>query len=89
MKQVTKDDLVRDLGIVVEDLEALVQATAHNANEKVTAVRDRVDQPVKTVKARLNEVEVHVSKQAKSVAKEADTIADWLSRNRYRAQRSD
>jgi ElaB/YqjD/DUF883 family membrane-anchored ribosome-binding protein len=72
MKQVNKDDLVRDLGIVAEDLEALVQATAHNASEKVTAIRGRVEQAVKTVKARLREVEAQVSEQAKAAAKEAD-----------------
>lgn len=73
MKQVTKDDLVGDLGIVAEDLEALVQATTNNASEKVIAVRGRVEQLVKAVKARLNEVETLVSKEARAAAKEADT----------------
>lgn len=73
MKHITTDDLIRDLSIVAEDLEALVQATARNTSEKVTAVRGRLEQLVKTMKKRLLEVEHHVEDKTRSAIKEADT----------------
>jgi ElaB/YqjD/DUF883 family membrane-anchored ribosome-binding protein len=73
MKQVTQDDLIRDLRIVVDDLEALVNATRESADEKVIAARGRADSLVNTMKERLREIEHKVIDKARSAALEIDT----------------
>jgi ElaB/YqjD/DUF883 family membrane-anchored ribosome-binding protein len=72
MKNASKKDFMRDLGIVTEDLELLLQATSHDANEKVTAVRARVAELIKAVRTRLSEGEARISEEAKVAAQEAD-----------------
>lgn len=72
MSHVTKEDLLRDLGVVADDLEALVLAAKHDASEKVTAARTRAERVVKTVKDRLAEVEHQVADKARVAVKEAD-----------------
>ncbi len=72
MKTVTKDDLIRDLGIVVDDLESLIHASANTANEKAIAARGRAELLVKSVKGRLKEVERSVADKAAAAAEEID-----------------
>jgi len=72
MSQVTSDDLIRDLRVVADDVEALIKAAAHDASDKVVAARARADRLVQSVKTRLREVEKHVAEQGRSAAKEAD-----------------
>ena len=72
MKQATTDDLIRDLGVVIHDLESLVAATAHDASERMTAVRDRAQKWAQGVKARLSEVEQGTTQKAKGTLEEVD-----------------
>jgi ElaB/YqjD/DUF883 family membrane-anchored ribosome-binding protein len=47
------DQLNDDVKGVIDDAEALVQATADLGGEKLTAIRDRAEQSLKAVQARM------------------------------------
>jgi ElaB/YqjD/DUF883 family membrane-anchored ribosome-binding protein len=52
-----KDKLVSDFGTVIEDTEQLLQATANQANERVAAARERVQESIKAAKQRIGAAE--------------------------------
>jgi ElaB/YqjD/DUF883 family membrane-anchored ribosome-binding protein len=51
------DKLLEDLQAVVSDAEALLQATAHQAGDKVQEVRARAEQSVHAARERLAELQ--------------------------------
>ena len=72
MKTVTKNDLIRDLGIVVEDLESLIRESAGSANEKALAARKRAEHLVNALKDRLAEAKKSLPDKAVAAAEEID-----------------
>ena len=55
--EVTKDQLIADFNVMVEDAEALLQATANQGGEEMAVVRARVEESLGVAKARLMEVQ--------------------------------
>src|SRR5208283_217918 len=69
---VTRDKLVADLKVVINDAEELLKITAGQAGEKVAAVRDKVQRGLEQAKAKLVEIEGKAVDQTKAAARATD-----------------
>jgi ElaB/YqjD/DUF883 family membrane-anchored ribosome-binding protein len=69
---VSRDKLVADLKLVVNDAEELLKITAGQAGEKVVAVRDRVQRGLEQAKAKIVEIEGKAVEQGKAAAHATD-----------------
>lgn len=69
---VTKDKLVQDLKVVVSDAEDLLRATASQAGDKVSAVRERVQESLHRAKIKLAEAEDVLIDGGKQAARVTD-----------------
>lgn len=69
---VTKDKLVQDLKVVVADAEDLLRATASQAGDKVSAVRERVQESLHRAKIKLAETEDVLIDSGKQAARVTD-----------------
>ena len=63
---VTRDKLVADLKLVVNDAEELLKITAGQAGERVAAVRDKVQRGLDQAKVKLVELEDRAVVQTKA-----------------------
>jgi ElaB/YqjD/DUF883 family membrane-anchored ribosome-binding protein len=70
---VSTQKLMDDLSAVVADAEELLKATASQTGERITAVRARAEESVRTAKDRIADVQDQLMDQAKVAAREADT----------------
>jgi ElaB/YqjD/DUF883 family membrane-anchored ribosome-binding protein len=70
--QVNTDKLFHDLKAVVQDAEALLKATAGQANDKVQEVRMRAEETIKQARASLDTVENLAVRRAKEMAGQAE-----------------
>lgn len=61
-----KSKLAADFGTVIEDAEELLQATASQAGEKVTAARARVQESIRSAKQKIGAVEDLAAGKAKA-----------------------
>ena len=66
------DKLLQDLKTVVEDAEALLQATATQTGERIDTVRSRARESLQRAKARLDEAEGEARQQVREVAASTD-----------------
>jgi ElaB/YqjD/DUF883 family membrane-anchored ribosome-binding protein len=66
------DELRDDFRVVMDSAEDLVKATADLGGEKVTAIRARVDQALRTAQAKMAEAQEVVVNRAKAEAEAAD-----------------
>jgi ElaB/YqjD/DUF883 family membrane-anchored ribosome-binding protein len=71
---VTKDKLVSDLKVVVEDAEELLRATTSQAGEKVAAARVRIEKSLDTARVRLAAAGEAGIDSAKVAARATDTF---------------
>jgi ElaB/YqjD/DUF883 family membrane-anchored ribosome-binding protein len=72
LAEVSKDKLMQDLRVVVADAEELLRATAGQAGEKASAVRERIQENVAAVKVRLVSAEEDALESAREAAKVTD-----------------
>ena len=72
MGNVHADDLLRDLRTVVEDVEALLRATAGQVGEQGQEARTRAEQSVQHARLRLKTIEEEVVGKVRDVAHNAD-----------------
>lgn len=82
MEKVTTDKLLQDLSAVIQDAEALLQATAGQTGEKVAEVRGRAEETVRKARERMSEAGAEVQEKAKAAAKSADAYVHenpWTS----------
>jgi ElaB/YqjD/DUF883 family membrane-anchored ribosome-binding protein len=70
--EISTDQLVSDLKSVVNDAEALLNATSTQTGEKLQAVRARAEESLRQAKARLTEVEQEAIRRAKEIADATD-----------------
>ncbi len=68
----TKEKLLADFKVVVADAEALLQATASQAGEKVSAARERIQESLGKAKVKLAEAEAALVERTKQAAQAAD-----------------
>lgn len=72
LAEVSKEKLMQDLRVVVADAEELLRATAGQAGEKASAVRERIQENVNAAKLRLASAEDEALEHAKQAAKVTD-----------------
>ena len=82
IEKVTKDKLFSDLQTVIEDAEALLQATASHTGEKIEAVRARAKASVNQARERLSEIQKKTTDQARQAAESAD---EYVHKNPWQA----
>jgi len=68
MSDVTTEQLVDDLKVVMRDAEALIRATSAQTGEKIQEVRARAEESLRQAKDRLIEVEEEALRRAREVA---------------------
>jgi len=78
----TRDKLVQDFRIVVNDAEELLRATASQAGEKVTAARERIQDSLHKARVKLAEAEDVVVQRGKLAARATD---EYVQENPWRA----
>jgi ElaB/YqjD/DUF883 family membrane-anchored ribosome-binding protein len=69
---VTREKLLDDLKTVVQDAEALLQATAAQTGEKIDSARARARESLHQARQRMAAVEQQVLREAKQAAATAD-----------------
>lgn len=79
---VSKEKLVQDLRVVVNDAEELLKATAGQAGEKVAAARERIQENLVAAKERLVAAERVVVEKTKQAAKATD---EYVHENPWKA----
>ena len=72
MEKVTTDKLLQDLGTVIQDAEALLQATAGQTGEKVAEIRNRAEESLRRARERMKQAGVDIQEKAKAAARSAD-----------------
>jgi ElaB/YqjD/DUF883 family membrane-anchored ribosome-binding protein len=70
--ETTADQLMSDLKSVVNDAEALLNATSTQTGEKIQAVRARAEESLRNARARLTEIEQEAMRRAKEIADATD-----------------
>ena len=70
--EATREKLVSDLKVLIDDAEELLKATANQAGEKVATVRQRIEQSLHEGKQSLAEAEDVLLDSGKEAAKAAD-----------------
>ena len=70
--EVTREKLVSDIMLVIGDAEELLNATANQAGEKITAARARIQANLKVAKKRLYEAGGAAADHARVAAKVTD-----------------
>ena len=78
----TKEKLVEDLKIVIADAEELLRATASLAGEKISAVREKVQDSLDRAKSGLGDIEDVVMDTGRQAARATD---DYVQANPWRA----
>jgi ElaB/YqjD/DUF883 family membrane-anchored ribosome-binding protein len=78
----SKDRIVSDLRVLVNDAEELLKATASQAGEKITVARQRIEQSLVEGKKALADAEKSVLKKSKECAEIAD---DYVRENPWSA----
>lgn len=71
-KNTPSEKLLRDLQTVVEDAEALLQATAAQTGDRIDTIRTRARESLKQAKTRLVEAEGEAMEQVREVATSTD-----------------
>lgn len=71
--EATREKLVSDLKVLIDDAEELLKATANQAGEKVASVRQRIEQSLDEGKRSLAEAEDLLLDTSKEAAKAADS----------------
>lgn len=70
-----KDKLITDFKAVMADAEELLNATANQAGEKVTAVRGRVQERLRLARGELDHAEAAVVNRTRAAARATDGYA--------------
>jgi ElaB/YqjD/DUF883 family membrane-anchored ribosome-binding protein len=68
----SKERLMEDLRMVVADAEELMKATANQAGEQVSTVRNKASESLRVAKARLAEAQASAVERLKVAAKTPD-----------------
>jgi ElaB/YqjD/DUF883 family membrane-anchored ribosome-binding protein len=68
----TKEQLIADFKVVVSDAQALLNATANQTGEKLTAARAKVEDSLRAARARLAEAQQTLVAKTRAAAKATD-----------------
>lgn len=70
---VSRDKLITDFKVVVQDAEELLKATASSVGEKSAVVRQRIEENLREAKHKLAQAEAIVIDKTKEAAEATDT----------------
>jgi len=76
------EKLLQDLKVVVDDAEALLQATASQTGERIDGIRARARESLQQARTRLVEAEGNAMEQAREVATSTD---EYVHKNPWQA----
>jgi ElaB/YqjD/DUF883 family membrane-anchored ribosome-binding protein len=71
---IAKEKLIRDFKAVIRDAEELLKATANQTGEKVSEVRSRAQDSIKSARAKLDELEDDMIARGRAYARETEDI---------------
>ncbi len=71
--EISKDKLMSDLKVVVNDTEELLKATANQTGDRVAAARIRVEESLRAAKAQLEDAQEAILEKTRAAAKATDT----------------
>lgn len=71
-EHVSKEQLIADFKVVVEDAEALLKATANQGGEKLIEIRTKAEESLKIAKARMLEAQEALVAKTRAAAKATD-----------------
>jgi ElaB/YqjD/DUF883 family membrane-anchored ribosome-binding protein len=80
--EVTTDQLVADIKVVMQDAEALLRATSAQTGEKIQEVRARAEQSLQQARERLVEVEEEALRRARELA---DATEEYVRDNPWQS----
>lgn len=80
--EVTTDQLVEDLKVVINDAEALLRATSAQTGEKIQEVRARAEASLRQARERLSEVEEEALRRARELA---DATEEYVRDNPWQS----
>lgn len=79
---VTTEQLVQDLKVVLSDAEALLKATSAQTGEKIQEVRARAEESLRQARERLTEVEEEALRRARELA---DATEEYVRDNPWQS----
>jgi ElaB/YqjD/DUF883 family membrane-anchored ribosome-binding protein len=82
LSAVNKQKLVSDLRVVVSDADEILRASASLAGEKVTELRERIQERLRDAKLRLADAEAALVDGTKAAARATD---DYVHENPWKA----
>lgn len=82
LSAVSKEKLVADLKVVVADADELLRATANVAGEKVSELREKIQDRLRDAKLRLADAEAALLDKTKAAARATD---DFVHDNPWKA----
>ncbi len=71
--EISKDKLMSDLKVVVNDTEELLKATANQTGDRVAAARIRVEESLRAAKAQLEDAQEAILEKTRAAAKATDS----------------
>lgn len=72
MEQISTEKLMQDLRLVMEDAEALLKATAGQADERIAQARARAEESLRQARLRLQDAGFEVEQQMRAAVRDAD-----------------
>ncbi len=78
----SKDQLIADLKVVVNDAEALIKATANQGGEALAAVRAKAEESLAIAKDKLADTQAALLERSKAAARATD---DYVHENPWRS----
>jgi len=82
MDAVSREKLVADLKLIIEDTEDLLRATADQAGEKIVQIRVKAEENLRNAKIRLAQAEDAIVERTKAAARATD---NYVHANPWRA----
>ncbi len=79
---ISKDQLISDLKVVVNDAEALIKATANQGGEALAAVRAKAQESLAIAKDKLADTQAALLERSKAAARATD---DYVHENPWRS----
>ena len=81
-KRGTRERLVADLRAVVQDAEALLEATSAESGDKIESLRARIEQSMRQARERIEQAEGEAVEHARKAAQTAESFVQdkpWQS----------
>jgi ElaB/YqjD/DUF883 family membrane-anchored ribosome-binding protein len=82
MTNVTREDLVSDVKVALNDVEAMLQQAATASGAQAQELRQRAESALRATQAKLREIQAAAKETAKAAAKSSN---DWVHANPWTA----